>query len=309
MKKIWRDLSNHLQQDFHPLYYASCLSLLGIAIFFSYHTEFADTVLQTKQGYVKYLYYFLFYGIPYFVTIALYAHFKSRQIIFLSIEFWVKSLLGLSVLALDSSAPFLLPLVTQLFDPSTQFWASKVIINAMSIFTIIVPLVIFHAVYEKDTNDYYGLTPRHFNVRPYLVMLLIMLPVIIAISFHESFQRQYPMYKITLAHQHLGVDEWVTVAIYELAYGLDFITVEFLFRGFFVVGMASVLGRNSILPMSVIYCFLHFGKPMGEAISSIAGGYILGVVAYETRSIWGGVIVHMGIAWMMEIVSFLQKQL
>jgi hypothetical protein len=59
----------------------------------------------------------------------------------------------------------------------------------------------------------------------------------------------------------------------------------------------------------VLYCTLHFGKPMGEAVSSVFGGYILGVVAYETRSIWGGVIVHIGIAWMMEIIAFAQKSL
>jgi hypothetical protein len=73
--------------------------------------------------------------------------------------------------------------------------------------------------------------------------------------------------------------------------------------------MMGVLGRGAVLSMAVLYCTLHFGKPMGEAISSIFGGYILGVVAYETKSIWGGVIVHIGIAWMMEIIAFLQKSL
>ena len=115
------------------------------------------------------------------------------------------------------------------------------------------------------------------------------------------------MYKTSGAHIHLGVPEWVTAATYEIAYGLDFITVEYLFRGFMVIGMMSVLGRGSVLSMAVIYCFLHFGKPAGEAISSIVGGYILGVVAYETQSIWGGIIVHMGIAWMMEAIAFLHK--
>ena len=82
---------------------------------------------------------------------------------------------------------------------------------------------------------------------------------------------------------------------------------EFFFRGFLVIGMISLLGRGAVLPMACVYCFLHFGKPMGEAISSIFGGYILGVVAYETRGIWGGVIVHVGIAWLMELAAFTQK--
>ena len=40
---------------------------------------------------------------------------------------------------------------------------------------------------------------------------------------------------------------------------------------------------------------------MAEAISSFFGGTLLGIVAYNTGSIWGGLIVHLGIAWMMEI--------
>jgi membrane protease YdiL (CAAX protease family) len=115
------------------------------------------------------------------------------------------------------------------------------------------------------------------------------------------------MYKTSGAHVHLNVPEWVTVAGYEIAYGLDFITVEYLFRGFMVIGMMTILGRGAVVTMAVVYCVLHFGKPAGEAISSVFGGYMLGVVAYETRSVWGGIIVHMGIAWMMEVVAFIQK--
>lgn len=117
------------------------------------------------------------------------------------------------------------------------------------------------------------------------------------------------MYKTSEAHLYLEVPEYITVMIYELAYGLDFVTVEFLFRGFMVIGLMHVVGRRAVLAMAVVYCFLHFGKPAGEAISSIFGGYILGVIAFETRSIWGGIIVHLGIAWMMEIIGFVQRQL
>jgi hypothetical protein len=42
-----------------------------------------------------------------------------------------------------------------------------------------------------------------------------------------------------------------------------------------------------------------------ECISSFFGGLILGVIAYRTRSIVGGLVVHLGIAWMMEIGGFM----
>jgi membrane protease YdiL (CAAX protease family) len=101
----------------------------------------------------------------------------------------------------------------------------------------------------------------------------------------------------------MGWSPWVPMAIREIFYGLDFFNVELLFRGFMVIGLSQWLGKDAIMPMVTTYCFLHFGKPVGEAISSIAGGYILGVLAFRTRGIWGGVIIHMGIAWLMELFA------
>ena len=59
--------------------------------------------------------------------------------------------------------------------------------------------------------------------------------------------------------------------------------------------------------MIVWYATIHFGRPLGETISSLFGGYILGVLALSTRSIWGGLFIHIGIAWLMEAAAFLQK--
>jgi membrane protease YdiL (CAAX protease family) len=56
-----------------------------------------------------------------------------------------------------------------------------------------------------------------------------------------------------------------------------------------------------------LYVALHFGKPAGETIGSFFGGYILGVLAYKSKNIWGGIIAHMGIAWLMELFAYLQK--
>ena len=197
--------------------------------------------------------------------------------------------------------------ISVLAEPDLQFWMYKVVINLIGIFTILLPLVLIYLGIDQQENHYYGLYPKRFDFSPYFWMLALMLPLMVSASFFPSFLNQYPMYKISNAHLVLDVPEWLTVLIYEFAYGFDFITVEFLFRGFMVIGMTHILGRNAVLAMVVTYCFLHTGKPLGEAISSVFGGYLLGVIAYETKSIWGGVIVHVGIAWMMEVIGFSQK--
>ena len=72
--------------------------------------------------------------------------------------------------------------------------------------------------------------------------------------------------------------------------------------------MEKYLGEKVVIPMEMVYCTLHFGKPMMETVSSIFGGFILGVIALRTRSVYGGVWVHIFIALGMDLLAFLQEE-
>ena len=129
-------------------------------------------------------------------------------------------------------------------------------------------------------------------------MLLIMVPVITLASTQNDFLEMYPRAKF-LTHLDLHSKK-LHYLIYELCYGTDFISIEFFFRGFLILSLAKICGNHCIIPAACFYCTIHFGKPMGEAISSFWGGLLLGIVSFNTRSIWGGLLVHLGIAWLME---------
>lgn len=309
MKKIWKLLKKHIQEDFHLPYYVSVGLVLTFFIFINYHLGFEKKVLDAYSNFTKFFAYLLFYGSGYYLIIALLSIFKKTKIFIRKSSFWLYSFFGLALLSLDGSVPYLNNFIHNNFHSQLTYWVYKVSVNGISFFTILIPLLLFYLILDKKEKHYYGLNNQQADLKPYWSLLLLMLPLLLSASFLESFQRQYPMYRSNNAYLMLGIPEWTAALIYEIAYGLDFITVELLFRGFFVIGMIKILGRNAIVPMAVVYCMLHFGKPMGEAISSIFGGYILGVVAYETRSIWGGIIVHMGIAWLMELIAYGQKLL
>ena len=98
---------------------------------------------------------------------------------------------------------------------------------------------------------------------------------------------------------------WWYKILYEISYGIDFLTIELFFRGFLVFAFVRYVGADAVLPMAVFYCSIHFGKPLFECISSFFGGMLLGIIAYRTQSILGGIMVHLGIAWMMEIGGYL----
>jgi hypothetical protein len=307
MKKIWRYLTAHFRQDFHLQQYLFIFLFLAASLTFNYIVDFEDNYLDKQKGIPKFFYFLLTYATAYYVVLASYSIFRKQNDFWTKKDFWIKSVLVLSVLSLDSSMPFLKPLLKKIAHPEIEYYLYKIGINICSLLIILGPLLLYYYRKERQQRHLYGLAFKNFDYRPYLLMLIIMLPLITVASFEGSFLNQYPMYKSNGAYLWLGIHEWVAAGIYEISYGLDFITVEFLFRGFMIIGMTSLLGRSAILPMAATYCFIHFGKPPGEAISSIFGGVILGVIALETKSIWGGIMVHIGIAWMMELAAFLQK--
>ena len=156
---------------------------------------------------------------------------------------------------------------------------------------------------KRGFGEALGLTAKGFTARPYLLLLMLLAPVVALASTQADFLRVYP--KVSAVAFMSGVPAKVA---YELAYGLDFISIEVFFRGLLVVGVVRYAGEKAILPMAAFYCTIHFGKPLGECLTSFVGGMALGVLAYRTRSVLGGLIVHLGIAWMMEIGGWLGHQ-
>ncbi|HEY9048927.1 MAG TPA: CPBP family intramembrane glutamic endopeptidase, partial [Ohtaekwangia sp.] len=300
----------HVTHDFNVGHYSAVAIFLAASLYSNYTLDFENGVLDNLSGIYKFTAYLLTYAVAYFAVLLSVSIFKKEKSFWRSKWFWMKSVLMLLALSADSSVPFLRPIVNELTNSHLELWVFKLTINLVSGVLVLLPLLLFYYIVERNDRHAYGLGIRPTDMRPYFVMLALMLPVIILASFHPSFLKQYPMYRGGAeAAAYLGIPEWTTVIAYELAYAFDFVTLEFLFRGFMVIGLLQYTGRNSVLAMVAIYCFLHFGKPPGEAISSIFGGYILGVIAYETKSIWGGIAVHIGIAWSMELTAFIQHQM
>jgi hypothetical protein len=177
------------------------------------------------------------------------------------------------------------------------YWPLLVIITSTLLFVI-------WRLFDRG-EPFYGTRIRGIDWRPYIWMLLIMAPLIAAASTQPDFLEMYPKLKlIEGVYREEGIRWWHKL-IFELSYGSDFITIELFFRGFLVLAFVKWAGKDAILPMACFYCTIHFGKPLGECISSYFGGMILGIVVYHTRSIFGGLLVHVGIAWLMELGGYI----
>lgn len=146
-----------------------------------------------------------------------------------------------------------------------------------------------------------GIPPKNFNWKPYLLLLILMIPLVITACLQQEFLHVYPRlnhYQEILSHISYS---WLYKLLFELSYGTDFISVELFFRGFLILALVNLAGKDAILPMACFYCCIHFGKPLGECISSYFGGMFLGIVVFYTRTLSGAVMIHLGLAWFMEV--------
>jgi hypothetical protein len=177
------------------------------------------------------------------------------------------------------------------------YWPIRLLVMSFILF------IIWKWFYAKQS--FFGLTIKNFTWKPYLIMLLIMVPLIAAASTQPDFLSMYPKLRDVDSVLYNVKNKWFYHLLHELSYGSDFISVELFFRGFLILAFIKVVGKDAILPMACFYCTIHFGKPLGECISSYFGGIILGIVVYNTRSIIGGLMVHLGIAWLMELGGYI----
>lgn len=306
MRKTLGYLRTHLQEDFDARLYLKEALFLLVLISINYTVDLEDKIIDAYVGKpIRTLWYFLMYASAYYGSLLIWATHTRQLEVFRNPRLWLYSLFVLVVLAWDGSFYAYQAWSRQLYDGQIYWFAFYGLANLSSLLTTFLPFILFYWFLDDQSTRFYGLFKPQ-NIRPYLLLLLAMLPLITWASFQPDFLRSYPTYRDSSVDEFFGVAPWVTALAYELSYGFDFFSTELLFRGFMIIGMVHIVGRGALLPMVICYASLHFGKPLGETIGSVFGGYILGVIALYTRSIWGGIVVHVGVAWAMELAAWLQ---
>lgn len=164
---------------------------------------------------------------------------------------------------------------------------------------VVLPLLVSWLVLRRPPTAY-GLARLPLRkTAPYLAILAFMVPVVLfAALFLPGFTKTYPFYRPASGAWTLTA--WL---LFELIYGLQFLTVEFFFRGYLLQGFARHIGYRAILVSMMPYVMVHFHKPITEALAAIIAGVVLGAFALRTRTIWGGLLIHLGVAYSMDFIS------
>ena len=298
MKEIFLYLGNYYRELNKTVFVLSTV-LIAILVTLNYSVGIDSSIKSFESPAIRLLAFFLLYafvftacyGIHFFFT-GLNIPYQSRFFLLLllcPLLFAAKTSLNLSHFFSDDI----------LANPWTKFL--QIVLN-WPLKCAIVMMVIYGIWTREDYEKPVAGLNRHFNWKPYLLLLLCSLPLLAISSSMNDFQNAYPKAKNIAFIYPLTQHDFFYTLIYELAYGTDFLTIEAFFRGFVVLAFVRYAGKDAILPMAAFYCTIHFGKPLFECITSYIGGIMLGVIVYNTRSIWGGLIVHFGMAWLMELL-------
>lgn len=162
---------------------------------------------------------------------------------------------------------------------------------------LILPAAVVLCLPGERLRDY-GLSFRGFMKHAwiYVVLFLAILPLVVWMSTTAPFQKTYPFYKLA---NRSNLDFWAWQGLY----ALQFLALEFFFRGFMLHGLKKAIGVHAIWVMCVPYCMIHYGKPMPETLGAIFAGVILGTLAMRTKSIWCGVLIHVSVAITMDLLA------
>jgi hypothetical protein len=277
-----------------------CSLQTAILIYLNYHDKLEGwlttrSILRWPSFVGHYIIFAVAFWLPYLycAVIERKVFFRNRHFLFLTAI--APAIFSLKM-ALHAEFPFSSNASWNEYWNQVYYWPLRLLI-------ILAILIVIWKAFNNN-QSFYGLTIKKFKWKPYVLMLLCMLPLIAAASTQADFQAMYPKINSVLHFEGNIHLTWVHKFLFELSYGSDFFGIEIFFRGFLILAFVKWVGWDAILPMACFYCTIHFGKPLGECISSYFGGMLLGIVVYNTRSIYGGLIVHLGIAWMMEIGGY-----
>lgn len=166
----------------------------------------------------------------------------------------------------------------------------------------IIPVVTLKAFLRQSVSDMGVRLPKPRDLALYGSMLALMVPVVVVVSYLAGFQAKYPFFVPTG-----GVGEmWP----WWIAYGLQFVGLEFFFRGFMVHSLKDAIGgMTAVWVMVVPYMMIHFTKPPLEALGAVVAGAVLGVLSLRKDSIWLGAVLHIGVALAMDLAALWQRGL
>ena len=313
LKQLIQYLKKYSSDNFNAKIYLLTGLFLALCIWLNYQFQiYSNISAQYREEWSYFPIMAVFMAFPYLVISSFSLLDTEKQRWPRSKEFWTKFVIAFIIIGIERSFYLHKDWGQSLDIIDWQFYVGTMAWGRTFLSTFLLS-ILFYWLYERKRDQdktWFGLRMDQTNYKLYLSLIALVFGGIYLASYISELSAYYPRYQqvggAAFANKH-GFSEYVSVLIYELVYGASFINVELFFRGVLVIGFARILGPHAVLAMIGSYVFLHFGKPITECISSALGGYVIGILAFYSKRIWGGVVLHISLAWSMDLFAWLQN--
>ncbi|HEV8551526.1 MAG TPA: CPBP family intramembrane glutamic endopeptidase [Polyangiaceae bacterium] len=192
--------------------------------------------------------------------------------------------------------------------PWDQEWIS---FFAGAFLLVLVPCAIVRFGFGERLRDYGLGGPRRgqgsFTVASTVVLALFAYPSMAVAARSPGMRALYPLFRSFTSYGQF--------ALYELGYFAFFLAIEFMFRGYLLLGLYGaqqaggatqaresndppLLNHYSILVSMLSYTAWHLGKPLPELWSTPIWGIVAGAIVLRSGTLWPVVLVH----WSMNVL-------
>lgn len=191
--------------------------------------------------------------------------------------------------------------------PWDQEWIS---FGIGALLLVVIPVLIIKFWFRESLSDYGLGLPKPNRVRytiwSTVFLTVLMVPLVYFSSRDASMRATYPFFR--------QFDSLGAFLLYELGYGVFFLVIEFIFRGYLLFGLYGahhpqgmsgaresrelpMLNHYAILISMLAYCTWHLGKPIPEYWGTLMFGVVTGTIALTSGTIWHIVLVH----WLVNV--------
>lgn len=301
---LFKQVLSFFRKDFHLFSYLYIALFACTLTYLAYYTDLykSYTSYSYQLGYMSRAY-FVLYSFIYFAAIIPILLIRKERNILKKKDFYLKSLLFIAIYSFAVGFSGHQKISFSNFSEKERTYLYSILGQLKGFFISMPLLFLVKNTIDKNIKDFYGLSRSKELITNYFILFLLMLPVLIWASTTEDFMSFYPRFKYWNFKGIFEMPTWLYSIVFESAYALDFVSTELFFRGALVIGLSRFLDRKTVLPMVVLYVVIHFEKPLLETISSAFGGYILGALAYQTKHIWGGIVIHICVALAIEFLG------
>ena len=160
------------------------------------------------------------------------------------------------------------------------------------VYYLFIPLAAGFLIFRDKPQDY-GIRIGRWKLA--IVLTIVTLAVFSLIVYGAS---KIPE---VYAYYHKHSINWPP---YILGRTLYMFSWEFIFRGYMLFGLEKSIGKGAIFVQAIPFVLLHFGATDLETLITIPEGFILGYLAYKTRSFLPGFILHIGIDVLMDVLTY-----